>query len=171
MPLVFVGAGSNLDPEANLRGAIAELARAFGELDVSSVYRSRSLGFEGPDFLNLVIAFETDAPPAEVELRLHEIEHGLGRRRDGPRFSSRSIDLDLLMYGDQVIDEGRLVVPRPEVLDHPFVLKPLAELDGERLHPVLRRPLAELSKEIAVAPGAMEIVDIEGIGRAFRRAR
>jgi 2-amino-4-hydroxy-6-hydroxymethyldihydropteridine diphosphokinase len=166
---VFVGAGSNVDPETNLRAALDELGRAFGELALSTVYRSRAVGFDGPDFLNLVVAFSTESPPAAVDRRLHAIEAGLGRRRDGLRFCSRTVDLDLLLYGDLVLDEDGLRVPRPEILDHPFVLWPLAELAGDRLHPVLGRPFSELKRELVVAPGAMEAVVIEGIvGRSAR---
>jgi 2-amino-4-hydroxy-6-hydroxymethyldihydropteridine diphosphokinase len=160
---VYVGLGSNVDPEPNLRAAIAELRRAYGELAVSTVYRCRAVGFDGPDFLNLVAAFSTASSPEEVDRRLHEIEARLGRRRSARRFDSRTIDIDLLLYDDLVIERDGLTLPRPEILLHAFVLRPLAELAGDELHPVLERPFAALHRELELEPVTLEPVEVDWI--------
>jgi 2-amino-4-hydroxy-6-hydroxymethyldihydropteridine diphosphokinase len=102
------------------------------------------VGFDGADFLNLVIAFETDDPVAEVAAALAEIEAANGRTRGEAKFAPRTLDLDLLLYGDLVVEADGLQLPRDEITRYPFVLKPLADLAGEQIHPVLGRSFAEL---------------------------
>jgi 2-amino-4-hydroxy-6-hydroxymethyldihydropteridine diphosphokinase len=161
---VYVGIGSNVDPASNVRAALVELRRVFGELARSTVYRSRAVGFDGPDFLNLVVGFSSELPPLEIDRTLHEIEARLGRRRGDRRFDSRTIDLDLLLYGDLVLERDDLTLPRPEILEHAFVLRPLAELAGDALHPVVRRSFAALDAEVDLAPGALEPVELDWVG-------
>lgn len=135
MTRAFVGIGSNIDRENSLRAGVAELRRLFGELLISTVYESPPYGFEGDNFYNLVAAFDTDmAPPALTE-ELHAIERRLGRERDGPRFTSRILDLDLLLYGDLIRHEEGLDIPRQDILKYAFVLRPLADIAGEMKHP------------------------------------
>lgn len=135
MTRVFVGLGSNIDRTASLRAAVSALRRRFGELILSPVYESAAVGFEGDDFYNVVAAFDTTLPPQEVAAALHDIEGQLGRVRDAPPFTPRCIDLDLLLYGDLVLD-GNPRLPRPDVERYAFVLKPLAEIAGDLRHPV-----------------------------------
>ncbi|HET6655529.1 MAG TPA: 2-amino-4-hydroxy-6-hydroxymethyldihydropteridine diphosphokinase [Gammaproteobacteria bacterium] len=136
MTEVFVGIGSNIEPERHVAAALAALKARFADLRTSTVYRSRAVGFAGNDFLNLVAAFETDLDVHALDEELHRIESDCGRDRTAPRFAPRTIDLDLLLYGDAVLDEPRLKLPRPEVLKYAFVLQPLAELAGDKRHPV-----------------------------------
>jgi len=145
-PLVraFVGAGSNIEPRENLRAAMAALEKCFGELSMSSVYRTASVGFDGEDFLNLVVSFESDLPVGEVVAGLDEVEAQAGRRRAGSRFSSRTLDLDLLMYGDRVVDREGLTLPREDILEYAFVLGPMAELDPALHHPTAGATMLEL---------------------------
>ena len=144
MPEVFVGAGSNVEPRRHLGAGLRGLAEQFGLLRLSPVYRNSPVGFAGEDFLNLVIAFATDDPVEEVAAALAAIEAANGRVRGAAKFAPRTLDLDLLLYGDLVIDADGIQLPRDEITRYPFVLKPLADLAGERLHPVLGRSFAEL---------------------------
>lgn len=144
MPEVFVGIGSNVAPDRNLAAGLRALASHFGVLRLSPVYRNRAVGFEGEDFLNMVVAFHTEDPVEEIAAALARIESANGRTRNEARYSARTLDLDLLLYGDLVIRTGELQLPREEVTHHAFVLKPLADLAGDLVHPVLGQSYAEL---------------------------
>ncbi|HEY5665381.1 MAG TPA: 2-amino-4-hydroxy-6-hydroxymethyldihydropteridine diphosphokinase [Gammaproteobacteria bacterium] len=133
MPEVFVGCGSNIEPERHLLWALGELERRFGPIRRSSVYRSAAFGFDGPDFLNMVIGFSTDEPVDVVEGFLSELESECGREV-GSRSGSRTLDLDLLMFGQRVDPKWRL--PRDDVLRYSFVRIPLADLAPGLRHPV-----------------------------------
>jgi 2-amino-4-hydroxy-6-hydroxymethyldihydropteridine diphosphokinase len=129
----YIGLGSNLgDREAFLRRAL-ELLRADPDIDVIEVSKVRETDPVGlvdqPRFLNAVAKVETDLPPGELLDRMLTAERELGRRRDGPRFGPRTIDLDLLLYGDDEIHEPGLIVPHPRLAERRFVLEPLHELD------------------------------------------
>jgi 2-amino-4-hydroxy-6-hydroxymethyldihydropteridine diphosphokinase len=130
---VFVGLGSNLGGrDANLRQALDLLAGEPGvELGRVSAFRdTEPVGYlDQPRFLNAAAEVETDLSPAEFLARLLAIERRLGRVRTGPRFGPRTIDLDLLLYGDETIDAPGLRVPHPRLHERRFVLEPLAELD------------------------------------------
>jgi len=145
MSRVYVSIGSNVDREANIRAAVMELRQRYGALRVSTVYESKPVGFEGERFYNLVVGFDTDEGMREVARTLRAIEVRRGRVRDAPRFSSRTLDLDLLLYDDLVLNEDHgLELPRGEITRYAFVLRPLAELAGDRLHPVDGRSFADL---------------------------
>ena len=141
MPTVYLGLGSNVLPEANLPLAVRELGRRFQLNAVSTVYRNAAVGFDGEDFLNAVASVETDATPEEVCRHLEEIHDMAGRKRGADSFVSRSLDIDLLLYGSEVIEARR--VPRDDILEYAFVLRPLAELAPDLLHPVTGLTMAE----------------------------
>ena len=132
MPDVFVGAGSNAAPGRALETAAAELERQFGALRVSSVYRSAARGAAAADYLNVVIALNTERDVDSVRDALRAIEEIAGRSRRDPAVVE--LDLDLLLYGVRVDAERRL--PRPGLFELPFVLGPLAELEPELAHPL-----------------------------------
>ena len=147
MPEVFVGAGSNIEPRQHLGAGLRALAEHFVLLRLSPVYRNSAVGFEGEDFLNLVIAFETAAPVGEVAAVLAGIEAANGRTRGEAKFAPRSLDLDLLLYGDVAGMVDGIELPRDEITRYAFVLKPLADLVPDRAHPVLGRSYADLWEE------------------------
>jgi len=144
MPEVYVAAGSNVGPERHMSQAVAELERAFPGVRFSSWYRNRALGFEGEDFINLVAGFTTTLPVRAVLERLHAIEVRCGRPREAPRWAPRSMDLDVLLYGDLVCEEPGLKLPRPDLLKRAYMLGPLAELAPEVMHPTARLSVGKL---------------------------
>ena len=144
MAKVYLGLGSNIEAEKNLRMGIRELGARYGELAISPVYRSRAVGFEGPDFLNLVVGLSTTASPLEVQAQIEAIHRVAGRHRGDKKFASRPLDIDLLLYGDLVVEDPPLRLPRPDILEYGFVLRPLAELAPDRVHPVAGKTMAEL---------------------------
>lgn len=144
MARAFVSIGSNIDRERNIAAALASLQQQFGELQQSTTYETEAVGFEGDPFYNLVVGFDTTLPAREVARLLHDIEDRHGRQRQGGKFSARTLDLDLLLYDDLVLDDQNLKLPRPEILEYAFVLRPLAEIAGQRRHPLNGFSFAEL---------------------------
>jgi len=141
---VLVAAGSNVEPRANLRRALDALARHYPRLRCSGAYRNRAVGFEGEDFINLVVGFDTDDDVHTVIDRLHEAESLCGRARNAPKWAPRSMDLDILLYGDRVCDEPGLVLPRPDLVRRTYMLGPAAEIAADTVHPTLGVTLGEL---------------------------
>lgn len=143
MARAYLSLGSNLEPHRYLPVALDELRARFGALDVSPAYRSKAVGFDGPDFVNLAVALETELEPQALNDWLHALEDRHGRRRDQPRYASRTLDVDIVLYDDRVIDgPGHLQIPRKE-LRHAFVLKPLADIAPNLRHPLDGTTMAE----------------------------
>jgi 2-amino-4-hydroxy-6-hydroxymethyldihydropteridine diphosphokinase len=132
---VYISAGSNINPVENLRFACQELERLFGVLVMSSVYRSPAFGFNGDDFLNMAVSFKTDLGWQEVVSELSQVERAAGRERKDLKYSSRKLDLDLLLYGDLVVDQPDVRLPRNDLIDFAFVLRPMAEIAPDLQHP------------------------------------
>ena len=144
MSRAYLSLGSNIDAESNLRSALTALRECFGEVNVSPVYRTAAVGFDGPDFLNAAAVIETDLDVHALDACLHALEDAHGRRRDVPRFSSRPLDIDIVFFDEVVMKgQGNLQIPRPE-LDQAFVLKPLADLAPDFVDPLSGRTLAQL---------------------------
>jgi 2-amino-4-hydroxy-6-hydroxymethyldihydropteridine diphosphokinase len=144
---VYVGLGSNLgEREATLRHALEHL-EGDEEIEVVAVSTFREtdpVGYvDQPRFLNGAVALETELSPQALLERLLDVERRLGRTREGPRFGPRTIDLDLLLYGEEVVDERELAVPHPRLHERRFALEPLAELDPDLVVPG-RGPVADL---------------------------
>jgi 2-amino-4-hydroxy-6-hydroxymethyldihydropteridine diphosphokinase len=140
---VYLGLGSNVEPQKYLRLGIAELGRRYGVLELSSIYRNASVGFDGDEFLNLVVGLEADASPAEIHASLEDIHTLANRERGASRFAARTLDIDLLLYDDLVLDEPPVRVPRSDILEYSFVLGPLAEIAPDLRHPETGRLITE----------------------------
>ena len=144
MPQVYVAAGSNVEPERHLAMAVQELEREFPGVRFSPWYRNTAVGFDGDDFINFVAGFPTQLAVGEVLARLHAIEALCGRPREAPRWAPRSMDLDVLLFGDLVCQEPSLKLPRPDLLKRAFMLGPLAVLAPDLVHPTERQTIAAL---------------------------
>lgn len=160
MATVYLGLGSNIDPEENLRFGVGELRRHYGELRLSNVYRNAAVGFEGADFLNLVVGLVSDEPPASIHATIEAIHDGVGRQRSEGRYSSRPLDIDLLLYDDLVSEGPPVRLPRRDVLEYSFVLLPLTELAPDYVHPETGRRLAEHWQECDARRHPMTLVDV-----------
>ena len=149
MARAYVSIGSNVEPESNVRRAVAALRARFGEVQLSPVYQTPAEGFVGPDFYNLVAAFATDETPSAVAATLSTIEQQQGRVRHGDGLHGRTLDLDLLLYDDLVLTGAGLTLPREDILRYAFVLKPLADITPEARHPVDGRCYRELWQNLS----------------------
>ena len=145
MARVYLSLGSNLQPHRHLRACLADLRAKFGEnIAVSPVYRCPAIGFDGLDFINLAVGLDTELSPESLNDWLHALEDRHGRRRDVPRFSDRTLDVDIVLYGALVrVGPNNLQLPREE-LKHAFVLKPLVDIAADTRHPVHGKTLGEL---------------------------
>lgn len=136
MGRALLSLGSNIAPQHYLDAAVAALRERFGDIVVSAYYRTPAVGFDGDDFLNAGALVDSDLDPHQLDAWLHALEDAHGRRRDGPRFSARTLDIDLVFYDDLVLrGAGHLEIPRPE-LKYGFVLGPLAEIAPDFVDPL-----------------------------------
>ena len=143
MAKIYISIGSNIEAEKNVRLAIHALQIHYGKLILSSVYESEAVGFDGDNFLNLVAAVKTKEDVHTVAATLRKIEDENGRDRKGPKFSSRTVDLDLLLYDDLILREEGLDIPRDEITKNAFVLLPLDEIASQLIHPVSGKTMCQ----------------------------
>lgn len=136
MPTGYISIGSNIDKELHIPASIKVLGEKFGALTVSSIYESEPVGFSGDPFYNLVVGFTSNLAVNVILEQLRQIELDNGRNRDCKKFSARTLDLDLLTYGDLVVHNDRVQIPRDEIESYAFVLEPLAEIASDVAHPV-----------------------------------
>ena len=146
MSTAYLGLGSNIEAEAHIAAGIAALREAFDNVVLSPIYRAAAVGFSGNDFINLVARIDTTLEPLELKFFLHALEDRHGRRRDVPKFSDRTLDIDILLYDDLVLFSPKLEIPRAEIMKFAHVLKPLADLDPGLTHPIELKPMAEIWK-------------------------
>jgi len=147
MPIGFISIGSNIDKEIHIPSSIAALQKQFGEITLSSFYETEAVGFEGDEFINLIVQFSSELDAKNVAKLLRQIELEHGRTRDSRKYAARTLDLDLVLYGDLILSDGRLQIPRDEIERYAFVLEPLAEIAADLLHPVSKKSYAQLWKE------------------------
>lgn len=164
MSRAYLGVGSNVDRKRNIASCLNALRRRFGELAVSPIYRCPAVGFEGDDFFNLVVGVETELEPEALVTELHAIETEHGRTRQGPKFSDRTLDIDLLLYDDRVQEAADFTLPRPEILEQAFVLRPLADIAPDVIHPGEGRTIAELWDDFQGATEDLQPVDVVNPG-------
>lgn len=158
---VYVAAGSNVAPQRNLKRALALLRTEFPDLRVSPAYANAAVGFAGEDFINLVVGFTTELPLAALLERLHAIESACGRARVAPRWAPRSMDLDVLLYGDAVGDFAGAELPRRDLSRRAYMLGPLAALAPELVHPTLGVTIGELWRRFDQAAHALRLVSLD----------
>tara|TARA_B100001179_G_scaffold72971_1_gene51100 strand:+ start:3574 stop:4077 length:504 start_codon:yes stop_codon:yes gene_type:complete len=132
--LLALSLGSNIDAPNNIRKAVRALRHEFDALKCSSVYESEAIGFVGANFLNLVAIIETTADLSSISSVLKLLEDRFGRNREQPRFSARTLDVDILFYGDEKTKSDEIELPKEEITQYAFVLQPLAELLPDRIH-------------------------------------
>lgn len=165
MARIWISLGSNIDRERNIRAALRDLQNRLGPLLVSRVYESEAVGFAGDAFYNLVVGADTELPVGELVGLFRSIESAHGRTREGGSFAPRTLDIDLLTYGDQVVDMAGVHLPRDEITRYAFVLQPLAELAGECRHPELGETYSELWRRFDQASQQLWPVPFEtGLG-------
>ncbi len=160
MAETFVGIGSNIEPQRFLSAGIRLLRERFGTVELSPVYRNTAVGFVGDDFFNLVASFSSVREPLDLAADLRLIEDSCRRDRSLPRYSPRTLDLDLLLYGDAMFCVDGLELPRPEVLKRSYILKPMADLRPDMLHPAGKLSFAELWQHFDAASHPLHKVDM-----------
>lgn len=165
MTAIYLSLGSNVDRHKNITAALDALADLFGALQISSVYESKSVGFDGSNFFNLVVGADTNLTITELSETLKRIEDNNGRKRNGPKFSPRTLDIDILTYGDFVGVESGIELPRAEITKNAFVLLPLAEIAAQVLHPQLQKTYRELWQEYDQASQSLWTINFEWYGK------
>ncbi|MGY4514905.1 2-amino-4-hydroxy-6-hydroxymethyldihydropteridine diphosphokinase [Lysobacter sp. HA18] len=157
----YLSLGSNVEPERHLRAAIDALRARFGDVVTSPAYRTPAVGFDGPAFLNSAAIIDSDLEPQALNDWLHALEDAHGRDRSGPRFSDRTLDIDIVLFDDRVLDgAGNLRIPRPE-LKHAFVLRPLADIAPDVIVPGADRTLSQLWRAHADYGMPGEVVSLD----------
>jgi len=144
VPTLSLSIGSNIEPATHIRQVLNLLAQEFGSISLSKVYESEAVGFDGDNFMNLVVVAEVETSLQGISLRLKKIEDQLGRDRQQPKFSGRTMDIDILTYGDESGVECGLSLPREEITRNAFVLLPLSEMLPDTVHKQSGETYAEL---------------------------
>ena len=160
MATIYLGLGSNIDPEEHLGFAVRKLRERYGDIEASAVYRSAAVGFDGDDFLNLVVRLQSDATATEICEEIERLHSLVGRVRGGKKWVSRPLDIDLLLYDDLIVDAPPVRVPRSDILDYSFVLRPMAELAPDLVHPVTGKTMLEHWHEFDKDSQPLELVGI-----------
>lgn len=159
MARVYLSIGSNIERQKHICSALDALSNEFEKLTLSSIYESESVGFQGEHFFNLAAGIDTGASVGELLTVLRRIEYDNGRRRGEPKFSSRTLDIDILTYDDIVGTVDDVVLPRSELIKNAFVLQPMAELAPQELHPALNISYADLWASYSNTSQKLWIVD------------
>lgn len=167
MPQVFIAAGSNVAPHEHMAMAADELRRAFPQVRFSPWYQNAAAGFDGSDFINLVAAFKTELSVDELLVVLRGIETLCGRPREAPRWAPRTMDLDVLLYGDLVCQRTGLTLPRPDLLLRAYMLGPLADLAPDLIHPTARVSIGALWRRFDQKAHPLERVTPGATSRRF----
>ena len=160
MSTAYLGLGSNIDATRHIPSGIEALRESFSRVSLSPIYRAPAVGFHGNDFINLVARIETDLTPLDLKRFLHALEDRHGRDRAQPKFSNRTLDIDILLYDDLYLLSPELEIPRDEILTAAHVLKPLADLAPDVVHPVARRTMAQLWSEFPEKHPGLEPIDL-----------
>ena len=147
MHQVFISIGSNIDPLKNI-DKVKILLNDLFECTFSGLYETAAEGFEGDDFVNCVVGFKTDISPIKLNENLKDIEKNMGRTDRQKGMSNRIIDLDLILYGDLVLNDKNLSLPSDDIEKYSFILEPLVEIAGDIKHPVSKQSFKSLLLEL-----------------------
>ena len=158
---IFVGIGSNIDREKNIKSCVSILKDVYGDMRISPVYETESMGFDGPNFYNLVSCFETDQSVYELKNTLNEIENDHGRHFNETKFSSRTLDIDILYYDDLVLSDDKIQIPRKEICEYDFVLKPLVDLVPDFIHPTHKISHKDMMNNIKIKTQIISTVNMD----------
>lgn len=162
METVYLSLGSNIEPRRNISIAIQELRRYFGQLQLSPVYESNAIGFSGAPFINLVVSFTTNLSPDYIQKLIHHLENSQGRIRNGERFTARTLDIDLILYGS-LINSTPPILPRDDILRYAFVLRPLADIAPDVIHPLLGISYRELWKSFDATDQPLALINFDDL--------
>ena len=145
----FISIGSNIEPELHLPLAVKKLIVLGKSIKVSSVFQNPSIGSTPqPDFLNAAVSIETSFSPTEIRKKLRNIEHELGRVRTSDRYAPRTMDLDLCILDDIILELPENRLPDPDILKRPHLAIPLAELDPDFIHPITKERLSVIAERL-----------------------
>jgi 2-amino-4-hydroxy-6-hydroxymethyldihydropteridine diphosphokinase len=158
MAIIYISLGSNIDREHNVSQGIKALSNVFGSLTLSSLFESKAIGFNGAAFYNMVIGVDTDKDIDQVANVLRDIEFTYGRSLNAKKFSPRSLDLDLLLFDDLII-EHPAQLPRAEITTNAFVLWPLSQIAPELKHPILKKSYRDLWQQYDKKSQQLSIID------------
>ena len=147
MTQVFVSIGSNINRKNNLSIALKELKANFGNIKCSNIYQNPAVGFEGDDFYNLVAEINVQIGVHQLNKILKSIEKKAGRNHQDPKFSARTLDIDILLFANENYQPD-LDIPRNEISKYLFILQPLAEISPKTIHPILKKPIEQLFLEL-----------------------
>lgn len=170
MAWVTLSLGSNMDAENKLKSCLDMLLLEFGDLSLSTVFESEAVGFEGDNFLNMVVGMNTDMPLDELSAFLKAVEEKHGRDRTQPKFSSRSLDIDILTYDNKAGNFNGIRLPRPEITENAFVLWPLSQVSAKQKHAELGHSFAALWDNYDKEKQKLWPVDFQWHGRFISRA-
>ncbi|NQZ22092.1 MAG: 2-amino-4-hydroxy-6-hydroxymethyldihydropteridine diphosphokinase [Colwellia sp.] len=143
MARLYISLGSNVDRQHHVKSGLTALEQLFGQLTLSSLFASKAVGFDGAEFYNMVIGATTELNIEQVATALRDIEFANGRQIDAKKYSPRTLDLDLLLFDDLIL-EHPVQIPRAEINENAFVLWPLAEVAPELQHPILKQSYQQL---------------------------
>ena len=158
---IFVGIGSNIDREKNIKSCVSILKDVYGDMMISPVYETESMGFDGPNFYNLVSCFETNQSVYELKNTLNEIENDHGRHFNETKFSSRTLDIDILYYDDLVLSDDKIQIPRKEICEYDFVLKPLVDLVPDFIHPTRNISHKDMMNNIKIKKQIISTINMD----------
>ena len=157
---VFIGIGSNLNKIKNIKSCLSKIKNDYKNVKLSPVYETKSMGFDGPNFYNLVCSFNTTEDIYKLKKRLNKIELDHGRNLNETKYSSRTLDIDILYYGNLILVDDKIKIPRKEIIEYDFVLRPLIDIDAEFTHPLLLIPNNKIEEKYDIKKHIIAKVDI-----------
>ena len=157
---VFIGIGSNLNKTKNIKSCISKIKNDYENVKLSPVYETKTMGFDGPNFYNLVCSFNTTEDIYKLKEKLNKIELDHGRNLNETKYSSRTLDIDILYYDNLISSNDKIKIPRKEIIEYDFVLRPLIDIDAEFIHPVLLIPNNKIEEKHDIKKYIIVEVDI-----------